>query len=59
MRLVVGGRSFVAAARTLGVEQALCNWVKAQREGKLSGADNKAVSAGQIEISRLRPNWHV
>ena len=55
----MGGQSFVAAARTLGVEQALCNWVKAQREGKLSGADNKAVSAGQIEISRLRPNWHV
>ena len=59
MRLVVGGQSLVAAARTLGVEQTLFNWVKAQREGKLSGADNKAVSAEQIEISRLRPNWHV
>jgi transposase len=27
------------------VEQTLFNWVKAQREGALAGADSKAVSA--------------
>ena len=36
------------------VEQTLHNWVKAQRQGKLSGADSKPVSAEQMEISRLR-----
>ncbi|MPM70605.1 IS3 family transposase ISPsy28 [bioreactor metagenome] len=55
VRLVEGGQSIAAAARTLGVvEQTLFNWVKAQRAGKLSGADSKAVSAEQMEISRLR-----
>ena len=45
VRLVEGGQSIAAAARTLGViEQTLFNWVKAQREGKLSGADSKPVS---------------
>ena len=55
VRLVDGGQSIAAAARTLGlVEQTLFNWVKAEREDKLSGADSKAVSAEQMEISRLR-----
>jgi transposase len=36
------------------VEQTLFNWVKEQRQGKLTGADSKAVSAEQMEISRLR-----
>jgi transposase len=55
VRLVEGGQSIAAAARTLGViEQTLFNWVKAQREGKLIGADSKVVSAEQMEISRLR-----
>ena len=37
------------------VDQTLYNWVKAQREGKLKGADRQAkVSAEQMEISRLR-----
>ena len=44
-----------AAGRSLGVaEQTLFNWVKASREGRLSGADSKPVSAEQMEISRLR-----
>ena len=44
-----------AAARSLGlVEQTLYNWVKAQRQGRLAGADKKAVSGEQMEISRLR-----
>lgn len=55
VRLVEGGQSIAAAARTLGVvEQTLFNWVKAQRQGKLTGADSKPVSAEQMEISRLR-----
>jgi transposase len=32
----------------------LFNWVKAKRQGKLSGVDGKVVSADQMEISRLR-----
>jgi transposase len=37
------------------VDQTLFNWVKAHREGKLTGAGDKArLSAEQMEISRLR-----
>ncbi len=55
VRLVEGGQSIAAAARTLGVvDQTLFNWVKAKREGKLAGADSKPVSAEQMEIARLR-----
>jgi len=56
VRLVESGQSIAAAARTLGlVEQTLFNWVKAQRQGTLKGADSPtAVSALQIENARLR-----
>ena len=55
VRLVEGGQSIAAVARTLGVvDQTLFNWVKAQREGRLSGVDSKPVSAEQMEIARLR-----
>ena len=56
VRLVDNGQSIAAVARTLdGVDQTLFNWVKAQRQGKLKGADSKpTVSAEQMEISRLR-----
>ena len=55
VRLVEGGQSMAAAAQTLGVaQQTLFNWVKAQRQGKLTGTDSKPVSAEQMEISRLR-----
>jgi transposase len=55
VRLVEGGQSIAAAARSLGVvDQTLFNWVKAKREGKLAGADGKLVSAEQMEIARLR-----
>jgi transposase len=55
VRLVTGGQSIAAAARSLGVvEQTLFNWVKADRQGRLKGADSKVVSAEQMEISRLR-----
>lgn len=44
-----------AAAKSLGVaDPTLLNWVKAQRLGKLRGADSKVVSAEQMEHSRLR-----
>jgi transposase len=56
VRLVESGQSIAAAARSLGVvDQTLFNWVKAHREGKLTGARGKAqLSAEQMEISRLR-----
>ena len=55
VRLVESGQSLASAARTLGlVEQTLHNWVKAERQGKLRGAEKNAVSAEQMEISRLR-----
>lgn len=55
VRLVEGGQSIAAAARTLGVvEQTLFNWIKAKKLGKLQGVDGKPVSAEQMEISRLR-----
>jgi transposase len=55
VRLVQSGQSMAAVSRSLGlVEQTLFNWVKASREGRLTGADSKPVSAEQMEISRLR-----
>ncbi|OGB22943.1 MAG: transposase [Burkholderiales bacterium RIFCSPLOWO2_02_FULL_57_36] len=55
MRLVETGLTLAAAARSLGMsDQTLFNWVKAHRQGKLTGADSKPVSAEQMEISRLR-----
>ncbi|MDN4066213.1 MULTISPECIES: IS3-like element ISRso20 family transposase, partial [Ralstonia solanacearum species complex] len=39
----------------LGVaNQTIYNWVKADREGRLSGADSKPVSPEQMELARLR-----
>ena len=56
VRLVEGGQSIAAAARTLGVvDQTLFNWIKAHRQGKLEGADSKPkVSAEQMEIAQQR-----
>ena len=55
LRLVEGGQTIAAAARTLGVvDQTLFNWITTHRQGKLTGADSKPVSAEQMEISRLR-----
>lgn len=55
VRLVETGQTLAGAARSLGlVEQTLHNWVKAERQGKLKGAEKKLVSAEQMEISRLR-----
>ena len=55
VRLVESGQTLAAAARSLGlVDQTLHNWVQAERQGKLKGAEKKVVSAEQMEISRLR-----
>jgi len=55
VRLVESGQTLAGAARSLGlVDQTLHNWVQAKRQGKLKGAEKKAVSAEQMEISRLR-----
>ena len=55
VRLVENGQSIAGAARTLGVvDQTLFNWVKASRQGRLTGADSKPVSAEQMEIARVR-----
>ena len=54
VRLVVSGQSLAAVAHTLGlVNQALFNWVKTRRQGKLIGVDSKPASAGRMESSRL------
>ncbi|PHN41068.1 transposase, partial [Pseudomonas avellanae] len=47
--------TLAAAARSLGIsDQTLFNWVKAHRQGRLTGADIKPVTPEQMEISRLR-----
>ena len=44
VRLVEGGQSIAAVGRTLGVvDQTLFNWVKAKREGKLSGSYSRGI----------------
>jgi transposase len=56
VRLVESGQSMAAAARSIGLaEQTLLNWVKAQRQGRLSGiASSRTISAEQMELSRWR-----
>jgi transposase len=56
VRLVESGQSVAEAARSLGViEQALSNWIKAHKAGKLTanGRGSKLI-AEQIEIRQLR-----
>ena len=55
VRLVKSVQSMAAVAATLGMsEQTLYNWVKADREGKLSVEGAKPVSPEQMELARLR-----
>jgi len=55
VRLVKGGQSAAATAKILGIsEQTLHNWVKADKDGRLTGAGAKPVSPEQMEIARLR-----
>jgi transposase-like protein len=60
VRLVESGQSIAAAARDVGIaEQTLFNWIKAQRQGRLSGI----ASAGHSVRSKWRSaacelSWH-
>jgi len=55
VRLVSGGKKVAVVAHELGIsEQTLHNWVKASSAGTLKKRDTAAVSAEQMEISRLR-----
>lgn len=55
LRLIGAGQSIAAVAATLGLaDQALHNWIKAQREGRLGGPGSKPVSPEQMELARLR-----
>jgi transposase-like protein len=55
VRLVTGGERVATVARNLGLsEQTLHNWVKAAGRGGLKSSATPAVSAEQMEISRLR-----
>ena len=62
VRLVTGGQSIAAAARSLGVvEQSLFNWVKTDRQGKLEGPDSFR-TARSCALSKWRsvgcgPGW--
>ena len=55
VRLVQGGETVAAAAKSLGISgQTLHNWVKANAAGQLREVAGKAVSAEQMEITRLK-----
>lgn len=55
VRMVKGGQSLAAVSKILGIaDQTLHNSVKAEREGRLGGADSRPVNAEQMEITRLR-----
>jgi transposase len=56
VRLVKSGQSMAVVSATLGIRaQTLHNWVKAEREGKLTGM--KPVSPEQMELARLWRRW--
>ena len=53
VRLVVNGQSIAAVTRTLGlVNQALFNWVRARRQGKLKGVakENSRASTASPQV---------
>ncbi len=55
VRLVKGGQAVPVTAKILGVPgQTLGNWVRLSEKGQLKGADDKPVSAEQMELARLR-----
>ena len=59
VRLVSGGKKVAVVAHELGIsEQTLHNWVKASSAGVLKNRGASAVSADQMEISRLRSELH-
>ncbi len=55
VKRVEAGQGIGPVARDLGlVEQTLRNWVKAVKQGKLNAPGSKAVTAEQMELSRVR-----
>ena len=60
VRLAEGSPSIAAAARTLGVvDQTLFNWIKAQRQGQLSGADSRRRERrAEWRSAGCGPSWH-
>jgi len=53
VRLVHAGQSIAAAARSLGVvEQTLFNWIKVDRQGKLTGAGSLVVTVPPTHLAR-------
>jgi transposase len=54
VRMVKGGQSMAAVSKILGIADQTLHWVKAEREGRLGGADSRPVSPEQMEIARLR-----
>ncbi len=55
VRLVASGQRVSAAAKALGnVEQALANWVKADKAGQLRGRSSEQFSAERMVNNRLR-----
>ena len=54
-RLIQGVQSCAATAKVLGMpSQTLEDWVRQATKGQLAGAGAKPVSAGQMELTRLR-----
>jgi transposase len=55
VRLLKCGRVAAVTAKILGIpKQTLENWVRLHGKGPLKGADDKPVSAEQMELARLR-----
>ena len=55
VKRVKDGQTAGAVAKDLGlIEQTLRNWVKAAKAGKLNPPSAKAVTAEQMELSRVR-----
>jgi len=55
VKRVKDGQGVGPVARDLGlIEQTLRNWVKAAKYGKLNPPGGKAVTAEQMELSRVR-----
>ena len=55
VKRVKAGEGIAKVARDLGlIEQTLRNWVKAAKNGKLRAPGGKAVTAEEMELSRVR-----
>jgi len=55
VKRVKDGQSVGMVRRELGLsDQTLRNWIKAAADGRLNGAGGRAVTAEEMELSRLR-----